>query len=214
MTTNAQQALNSGLFLGFDPGGKKRFGVASIIGSKISFETVSNIKQAIDWSIAASNRTTPHAIGVDTILHWATGQSGFRSADNWLRKKYPTVSRSVMPPNGLYGAMTIGGVGLAIGLKKIWPNLLLNETHPKVLYHALTEQTYPRENLSAAIEWLVTRAKLDPISSTPSDDEFDAILSAWATREALNNRWIDLAVVDDEHIYPINNVHYFWPESN
>lgn len=119
-----------------------------------------------------------------------------------------------MPPNGLYGAMTIGGVGLAIGLKKIWPNLLLNETHPKVLYHALTEQTYPRENLSAAIEWLVTRAKLDPISSTPSDDEFDAILSAWATREALNNRWIDLAVVDDEHIYPINNVHYFWPESN
>ena len=117
-----------------------------------------------------------------------------------------------MPPNSLYGAMTIGGVGLAIELKKLWPYSLLNETHPKVLYHALTGRPYPRENLSTAIEWLVTRAKFEPVNSMPTEDEFDAILSAWATREALIHQWNDLAVANDKHIYPIDDVRYFWPE--
>ena len=209
-----QTPSNSDLFLGFDPGGDKRFGVASIVGSKVSFGTVGSIKAAKDWAIEASNGIAPYAVGIDTILHWATGQGGFRQADKWLKEKYPNASRSVMAPNSLYGAMTIGGVGLAIELKRLWPNLILNETHPKVLFQALSEQPYPRENLLSAIEWLTARTKFDLHKNRPSEDEFDAILSAWATREAVNQRWNDLVVTDNQHIYPISNVHYFWPKLN
>ncbi len=137
MNFDDQHATNSDLFLGFDPGGNKRFGVASIAGSRVSFATVSSIGEAIDWAIETSGEKLPIAVGIDTILHWSTGRGGFRSADNWLREKYPSASRSVMAPNSLYGAMTIGGVGLAIGLKNIWANLILNETHPKILFQVL-----------------------------------------------------------------------------
>jgi hypothetical protein len=209
-----QSPLHTDLFLGFDPGGDKRFGVASLIGSKVSFGTVGSIKAAIDWAIETSNGTAPCAVGIDTILHWATGKSGFRQADEWLKEKYPNALGSIMAPNSLYGAMIIGGVGLAIELKNIWPSLVLNETHPKVLYHALTKLPYPRKNLQLAINWLATQTQLNLSKPTPSEDEFDAILSAWATREALIRQWSDLVASDDKHIYPINNVRYFWPRSN
>lgn len=204
-------SLSSGAFLGFDPGGENRFGVAMISGRRISFETVSTIKEAVDWSVAACDGKEPNAAGIDTILHWGTGRSGYRSADLWLRESYPDAARSVMAPNSLYGAMTIGGVGLAIELKNRWPNLSLNETHPKVLYYALSGFQYPRGNLTDACEWLARRARFELYHPRPSEDEFDAILSAWATREALASAWIDLAEVDDRHIYPISNVRYLWP---
>lgn len=130
--------VTSDAFLGYDPGGEDRFGLAMINGSRTKFATVSSIKEAVDWSVAVCDGREPKAAGIDTILHWGSGRNGFRIADKWLRKKYPKVTRSVMAPNSLYGAMTIGGVGLAIELKKRWPKLSLNETHPKILYHALT----------------------------------------------------------------------------
>ena len=199
------------MFLGFDPGGINRFGVAIISGSLVSFKTVSNIKEAMEWAIEISRGQKPTAAGIDTILHWSTGQSGFRNADIWLRKNYPQMSGSVMAPNSLYGAMTIGGVGLAIKLKEVLPNLLLNETHPKVLYHALTKKPYPRLDLSDAYSWMKSEANLSFTGPEPTEDEFDAIISAWATREAIRVKWKDLAVIDDDHIYPVNDVHYLWP---
>ena len=199
------------MFLGFDPGGINRFGVATISGSLVSFRTVSNIKEAMEWSIESSKGQKPVAAGIDTILHWSTGQSSFRNADIWLRKNYPQMSRSVMAPNSLYGAMTIGGVGLAIKLREVWPNLLLNETHPKVLYHALTKKSYPRLDLSDAYSWMKSEAKLSFTGLQPSEDEFDAIISAWATREAIRLKWKDSTVIDDDHIYPVSDVHYLWP---
>jgi hypothetical protein len=41
---------------------------------------------------------------------------------------------SIMSPNSLYGAMAIGGMALAFRLRQKWPELELNETHPKVLF--------------------------------------------------------------------------------
>lgn len=203
---------SSETFLGFDPGGANRFGVASITSSNISFETVGSIKEALDWSVEACDDREPNAAGIDTILHWGTGRSGFRYADKWLKEKYPASAVSIMAPNSLYGAMTIGGVGLAIQLRKRWPRILLNETHPEVLYYALTDDLYPRGNLSVAVEWFAQQSRCNLCQPKhPQEDEFDAILSAWATREALACQWTDLAALDERHIYPISNVSYLWP---
>jgi len=203
--------VNPDVFLGFDPGGKNGFGIAIANGSRVSFKTVSTIKEAVDWAIAACGAEEPNAAGIDTILHWGKGSSGFRSADKWLIARHPLSAGSVMAPNSLRGAMTIGGVGLAIELRKHWPKLTLNETHPKVLFHALTGLSYPRKGLSSALEWLGQRAQFELHHPEPSEDEFDAILSAWATREAQAHGWIDLVANDDQHIYPIGNVRYLWP---
>ena len=50
---------------------------------------------------------TPAAAGIDTLLYWETGKSGWRSADRLLRQAYPAVEKSVISPNALYGAMAI-----------------------------------------------------------------------------------------------------------
>jgi hypothetical protein len=204
-------AGQQGLFLGFDPGGYRRFGVAAIADESVSFGTVSSIREALEWSMMASTGRVPVAAGVDTILHWATGTSGMREADKHLRKTYPEVSGSVMAPNSLYGAMTIGGVGLGIKLREVWPNVLLNETHPKVIFHALSGLPYPRGDMSPARQWLAETSALKILGTSLSEDEFDAILSAWATREALCNHWTDIAARNSEHIHPISEVTYYWP---
>ena len=62
-----------------------------------------------------------------------------------------------MAPNSLYGAMAIGGMALAFRLREKWPELELNETHPKVLLHALGGPRYEQkrqETVDAAIQGL------------------------------------------------------------
>jgi hypothetical protein len=65
---------------------------------------------------------------------------------------------SVMTPNSLRGAMAIGGMALAMRLRQLWPEIALNETHPKVMLHALGAERYKPETVDAAIQWFVGRA--------------------------------------------------------
>ncbi len=51
-----------------------------------------------------------------------------------------------------------------------------------------------------------------------NDHEVDAIISAWATKEALNaeaghamNAWRDLALSAPDTLSLIKGVHYYWP---
>jgi hypothetical protein len=64
----------------------------------------------------ATDRNKPDAAGIDTLMFWETGASGWRAADGWLRQKYPRAIKSVVSPNSLYGAMAIQGMAMAIKL--------------------------------------------------------------------------------------------------
>lgn len=83
--------------------------------------------------------------------------------------------------------MAIGGMALAIKLRHEWPELVLNETHPKVLLQARWGQRYDpkgQKAVEAAIQWFVnqghhTEAKIE------AEHELDAALSASATRDGL-----------------------------
>ena len=208
------QESSSSVFLGFDPGGNHKYGVAKLVGSHVLAETVDTIEDAVSWAIESCVGTIPAAAGVDTLLHWATGQSGLRAADQYLKDSYPKVIKSVIAPNSLYGAMTLGGMGLAFELRTKWPRICLNETHPKVLYHALSQRFYPRKEITEAVEWLQKHTGCQLNKSIRNDHELDAVLSAWTTRQALKEGWRDLAVLPPkhgQHIFPLKGVNYYWP---
>jgi hypothetical protein len=146
---------HDGIYLGFDPGGDRKFGVAVIDGGSIRTSTVSSVDDAVEWAIGECGSRQPTAAGIDTLLHWATSKSGMRPCDRQLGSTYRLMKNSIMSPNSLYGAMAIGGMALALRLRRMWPELVLNETHPKLLLFARWDQRYDpkdRASVEAAIQ--------------------------------------------------------------
>jgi hypothetical protein len=202
----------SGGFLGFDPGGARGFGVALLRGTEVKADTVSSVAAAINWAATECHQSNPLAAGIDTMLCWCDGPGGWRPADRLLRAAYPAVRSSVMSPNGLYGSMGIGGVALAMRLRQLWPDLSLNETHPKVLAYALRRELHRDDDPAAGIAWFAEHSSID-MTRIHGGHEFDAVISAWATREGLSRGWTDLVTGDPSLLLPVGAVRYLWPES-
>jgi hypothetical protein len=119
--------------------------------------------------------------------------------------------------------MEVQGAVLACRLREVWPTLLLTETHPKVLWHCLQINIkYPRQEartaggaLTVIDEWL---EGADLTGSVTSEDEFDAVFSAWAALQAHSKNWthdlFQIRAVEQtsDNISLVPDVHYFWPE--
>lgn len=172
---------------------------------------VSTVAAAMDWAVQACGDHAPVAAGIDAMLHWCDGRSGWRPADWKLRRAYPKIQASIMSPNGLAGSMAIGGMALALRLRERWPDILLNETHPKVLMHTQGAEHYSDDDATAAVGWFSRHSGL-LMSGPKSGHQLDAVLSAWATREALSHSWPDLVAADPSLLFPAGPVRYFWPE--
>jgi hypothetical protein len=203
-------STNEGDYLGFDPGGDSRFGVALIAEGRVKASIVSTVGDAVKWAIDECGSRRPIAAGIDTLLHWATTESGWRPCDYRLRRKYPSMQKSVIAPNSLYGAMAIGGMALALRLRETWPEIILNETHPKVFLHAHWRERYNLETLSATIQRFADRVEIE--CAFQSEHEFDAALSAWARREGLMGGWIDIIGNNAALLFPAGPARYLWPE--
>jgi predicted nuclease with RNAse H fold len=201
----------SDTYLGFDPGGDRNFGVALLVGSELKSATVSSVASAVEWAVEQCGSTEPTAAGIDAMLHWCDVPAGWRPADRLLRAAYPAARSSILSPNGLYGSMAIGGMALALRLRQRWPRIQLNETHPKVLAYALRGERHRDNDPSAGIAWFARYSGLDPMRSGTGHD-FDAVLSAWATREGLCHKWTDLVTDDPALLFPAGTVSYLWPE--
>jgi hypothetical protein len=106
--------------------------------------------------------------------------------------------------------MAIGGMALAIRLRELWPELILNETHPKVLYYALARERYRAKEVEVAVRWFLDHARLDA-SRIHNDHEFNAVISAWATRAGLLEGWEDFVIDDPSLLFPAGRVRYLWP---
>ena len=203
-------ATDDRLFLGFDPGGHGKFGVASLVNATVRTSTVNSVTQAIAWARSLSGYSHPLAAGIDTLLHWSDGPSGWRPADRWLIETYSATAKSVVSPNGLFGAMAVGGMGLALRLRHHWPEIALNETHPKVVIPAMGGQRYKDIQLTGAIAWFCQQSRLE-ISESMNGHEFDALLSAWVTRCGIDHQWNDIVGDDPSLLRPAGNVTYLWP---
>jgi hypothetical protein len=136
---------------------------------------VCSVDSALDWYASKLSGALPVAIGIDTPLCWQTGNGGWRGPDLWLRATYPEVQSSIICTNSAYGAMVVQGPALALGLRSRFSasELVLNEAHPKVLYHALRRQPYPRTAFMPqdAVEWLSALIPIDHTGRTMTSDE-------------------------------------------
>ena len=205
---------HDGIYLGFDPGGDRKFGVALLNGGCMKTSTVGTVDEAMKWAVDACEARKPKAAGIDTLLHWATCKSGMRPCDERLRARYPEARNSIMSPNSLFGAMAIGGMALALRLHQEWPEILLNETHPKLLLRALGKgyDTKSSETVETTISWFKCQGRYTE-ANIEGEHELDAALSAWATQKGVAEGWADIIGNRDKLLFPAGEVHYLWREA-
>jgi hypothetical protein len=204
--------------LGYDPGGNGKHGVAALSvddsynPTKIIVQTKETVKDVIDWFSQFSDAV---GIGIDTLTKWATGKSGWRPADLWLRAKYHDVKKSVVSPNSLYGSMTVGGMAVKSWFFYQYPKAVISETHPKVLYFALKKQEYDWVNAQKEMVDFLSE-KLSTSCEPHKDHEFDSAISCYAVLEHRRGNWKnDLHAKSDArcgvYVEPFGNSIYAWP---
>ena len=201
------------LILGCDPGGAGATGVAVAdfhAGQPVvQTATCGSVDEAVDW-FQAQTQAAPDAIGIDTYLSWATGPSGWRDMDWHLRHSYPQVQNSVFCSNSAAGSMAVQGMAIAMRLRALWPDIHLNETHPKVLYFSLTGQQY--DFGQAMAHWLLNQFAPPINLGIANEHEWDALISAWATWQGLSAHWnTDLMNGVQNLLLPAGAVTYYWP---
>lgn len=209
----------SSLYLGYDPGGGGAHGVAAIDDRRAVCDTMPTAENAINWFREHCRGHEPNALGVDTLTLWSTGPSGWRPADRALRARYSDVSTSVTAPNSLYGAMPINGIAVALALRNAFEKLRITETHPKVLYFALTQSVYDfaqerAQMVGNLLAWVV----LD-CCDVGDDHAWDALASAFVARQWDTGAWSNdlhrLPCNPGERLIPAHGseAHYAWPEA-
>lgn len=199
-------------YLGFDPGGQTGVALLTMENGqcRCATYTAASVDDALTWVTALLSNQTPTAAGLDTFLYWETGKRGWRGADRWLRDRYPDVRNSVLCSNTAAGSMSVQGMSLAILCRKHWPEIALIETHPKVLYFALTKRKH--EWSSNMIKWLLKRMNCTSVEIA-DDHCWDAAISAWAAMMGHTGSWKhDLRALSSAPIEPAGQCAYWWPE--
>jgi hypothetical protein len=210
--------LINGTVIGYDPGGNWGHGLAKFFIKKSSIikahtETLENSEKVIQ---AIKKESPLLSIGVDTLTCWGTGGSGWRPADRWLKEKYSEIQNSVVSPNGLYGSMGLNGMAVLIAMRNDQKEIIVTETHPKVLFWCLTGKKYNYKDKKALMDNLLI-THLDIEIYPDNEHEWDAAISAFAALQGLKGKWKhnlhDIPCVDGERlITPCGKTHYFWPE--
>ena len=208
----------TGSFLGYDPGGKNGNGLAliQVIAGRIEkeatlLETHDTANEVLRrcGHFLGQNASDPDlsvlGIGLDTLTFWSGDTAGWRQADLCLRRTYARTNAqsSIMAPSGLMGSMALNGMFVLTKLRESHPDLYVTETHPKVLYWAMTSQKYmaqPSKEVRkwAGQEWSAwldhkTRRWLRPLGldeRPPSNPhELDALISAYAAFMGRSRAW-------------------------
>ncbi len=99
------------LYLGYDPGGDKKHGVAELsldhstgAVTRVQTSLASNADAALAHFRSRGAQDEPiGGIGIDTLTEWCLGNAGWRPADLWLRATYPAAKNSVVNPNYING---------------------------------------------------------------------------------------------------------------
>ena len=213
--------MNQKLIVGYDPGGNGSNGFATlkfnnkgIIG--IETETLKTSECVIN---KLASLACIDALGVDTLTCWCTGQSGWRPADTHLRAKYRTVMNSVKSPNSLRGSMIINGMSTLIAARQMSPDLIITETHPKVLYYALSSARYDYEQSKQVMDNFLSTQLGSLQVSIGNEHEWDAALSALAAYKGYLGSWRqDLHALGvnapARYIKPCGTTHFYWPQDD
>lgn len=196
-----------GIWIGADPGGEDSFGIAVLTDPD---RVLTWCAGCADEAVAFVQRYVerkPSGVGVDAPLWWASGKSGDRYADQWLRKRYGLPGGQVQAANSLRGAVLIQAAMFIQRMRGIYPAIPVTESHPKALLKALTQD-----------DWVAFSERFGLKIADARDHERDALIAAISAREGFKGRWShDLSIErlpseQDPQTYWLAPVHYFWPE--
>lgn len=201
--------LDHHLLLGYDPGGDAKHGVAAVRADRsftvsvVECATVASVECAAQWFLSRMAGAKRVALGVDTLTVWSSGPKGWRPADRRLKAAYPLAKKSILASNSLHGAMSVNGMALITILRGRHPMMVVTETHPKILWYALTSSQYDYARLPGAMNgrlgtWLGAPASAPAIASPQNDHEWDALASAYAGP-------------DESVVMPGGQTSFFWP---
>lgn len=199
----AMAAARYKLFLGYDPGGNRRHGVAAArVASDGAFESepetclLADAEEVCRW--VSEHHAEASGLCIDTLLAWS--YKGGRKCDTSLRKHYSKQQQSVIPQNSLRSAMTINGVLVAQHARHLGLRLL--ESHPKLVLHLCRKDPEAQEFL----DWHAGLKRSE-------DHEADALVAAWCASRWAFGRWgVDLYTVGEDLFFPAGTAAYPWPE--
>ncbi|MBS1196481.1 MAG: hypothetical protein H6R18_266 [Proteobacteria bacterium] len=189
--------------LGFDPGGLKSFGWASLqigeSGLPVALKTGISSSALIALNEAKqSANEAPVAVGIDAPLYWVS--EGDRRADAFIRKLVCAAggsSGTVGHVNSLRGACLVQGILVARLAANLWPSVIVTEAHPKAL---LRVHPAAREFIS------------ENLPNAPSEHERDAALAAfaaWAAAERFSG-WQDIRLEEQAPFFPSGHTVSYW----
>ena len=209
----------TGTIVGYDPGGNGKHGVARATVRdgeivKVTTETLGDVEDVI---ASVLDLGTPLGVGVDTLTCWATGPSGWRPADCWLRRHYRDVRHSVASPNSLYGAMSLSGMAVLVAVRQAFPDVFVTETHPKVLYYARFKERYNYNGPNISVMNKRLRQLLAVDFVPHNEHEWDAAMSILPVVRGLDGTWQrDLHALptasEKRLVQPCGRTAYMWPE--
>jgi len=207
------------LIVGYDPGGDGTHGVAllSLVDGRAEAARTRTFQTTYEVIQYMEGLGTVAAIGVDTLTCWSTGAGGWRPADRWLRDRYKNVRNSVMTPNGLAGSMGLNGMSVLLATRSRLPDVMIVETHPKVLYWALANRKHNYQATRDQMESMLCEVCAVTLE-TANEHEWDAALSALAAARGFLGEWTtDLHALPtrsgERLISPCGRTNYYWPES-
>ena len=129
-------------------------------------------------------------------------------------------SKSVVPQNSLYSAMTLNGALVAMAAREDRPELPLVESHPKLLLRAAKDIGPAREHLVTGYAEALHRGKAHAARRhgprVHEDHMADAFVAAWCASRWYFGQWtIDLYDLTSRKSYhfPVCGAVYPWPEA-
>jgi hypothetical protein len=209
------------IYIGFDPGGDKRFGWAVCSPTARSLHVratgeAGHAEEAIRKALSKVPSTgTVVGAGIDAPLFWT--ECGGRDVDNLIRRAIqklgaPSPGGTVQQINSLRGACLVQGVLVANLLHQQFPNITITESHPKALLYLLGIANKQKDAASVSLADLSEYIVCD--TGYISQHERDAILgtvAALAQREKRQG-WKNLFEQEKKPITPFDyQVEYWMP---
>ncbi len=187
-----------GIFLGFDPGGKGRFGwsICTVDAGQFKQDRSGTVWCATDAVKEVNCNLPPNArvlgAGIDAPMFWDKAGNPWRKADKII-KRYG--GGSPVSLNGLRGSVVVQGILLAVLLRERFAKLPITEVFPSGLRNLL--QDCPPE---------LERCKGE------AEDERDARTAAYAAwfMYKKDPRWRDIRLCEPNPYCPVEPPVGYW----
>lgn len=204
-------ASSEKVLLGFDPGGKGKFGWSICISQstdelpKIADCGVGDDAKDVLDQVTGILRTEMYgaevlAAGIDAPLFW--GEKGNRAIDQLIQVHLNKADQArVLKINSLFGACTVQGVILGKYLREKFEQIRITETHPSALL-GLLKNRLPEEH----------RILGDMVGYFRNDHVRDATISAFCAWQMLRNPigWNDITQKEPRPVQPLGTLIEYW----